>query len=108
MCCCQAVAAAWVRPVRAASIKGFDYIKKTLKSLHAPRPQWAHCAPARPPQPAPSEESLRQLLGEQLAAATGQILEQQASLLEELAGQPQVGGCWVLGGAAGALPALGQ
>lgn len=37
-----------------------------------------------------SEESLRALLGEQLAAATQRIVQQQEALLEELAGQPQV------------------
>ena len=48
-----------------------------------------------PPQPPVSEESLRALLGEQLAAAAQRIMEQQEALLEELAGQPQVG--WGLG-----------
>ena len=37
-----------------------------------------------------SEESLRQVLAEQLSAASQQILQQQAALLEQLREQPQV------------------
>lgn len=42
-------------------------------------------------QPVTSEESLRAVVGDALGAAVREILEQQAALLEELAGQPQVG-----------------
>jgi hypothetical protein len=42
-------------------------------------------------QPALSEESLRAAVGDALGGAVREILEQQAALLEELAGQPQVG-----------------
>lgn len=47
-------------------------------------------------QPSLSEEGLRQVVGEALAGATRDILDQQAALLEELAGTPQVG-CGVVG-----------
>ncbi len=44
-------------------------------------------------QPALSEETLRQLLAEQLGGAVQQLADQQEELLEELRGQPQVGRC---------------
>ncbi|GAB4815945.1 hypothetical protein N2152v2_002991 [Parachlorella kessleri] len=43
-----------------------------------------------PTGPLLSEESLRQVLAEQLSAASQQILQQQAALLQELRGQPQL------------------
>ena len=45
------------------------------------------------PQGALSEEGLRDLVAQQLAAATRDILAQQAALLAELRGQPQVCAC---------------
>ncbi|PRW33600.1 hypothetical protein C2E21_7497 [Chlorella sorokiniana] len=76
--------------VRDEAARSLDPLRRLPELVAAAMPVTPEVLGPDSSLPAVSEESLRQLLGEQLAAATQRILQQQEALLEELAGQPQV------------------